>query len=360
LVPQKLILSVVSRVVVQLLQIIVGIVVARIVGPSVLGTVAFGLAYVSMFVFLADLGTSTAHIKLINEKENEGDSITTFSNIKYSLTIFFSLVVIVTIFVQKNFFNYKFESSIHEIVVLISLLSVIIGEFYKIPQSTFIAHVEQAKQDLPNLMTSILFQVLKLIVVLLGFKAISISVSQLVATILVAPFYFYLFKNYPRGKFDKRLAKKYLTISLPVIVIIAAQTIIYWSDKVMLQYLTNSAELGYYVTAFSFTNFIRLIENSAGTIFFPLFSKNLIDNEFDIINNRLSKYERFIFIYIFPLIALGAISSDLIISLLLGKAFLPAIPVLSVIIIAVFIPLINLPFGNILLGRDLFTLSAII
>ena len=66
---QKLILSYSSKIVVQFFSIAASIVVARIAGPTVLGTVAFGLAYVSMFSFIADLGIGTAHIKLVSEGE---------------------------------------------------------------------------------------------------------------------------------------------------------------------------------------------------------------------------------------------------------------------------------------------------
>lgn len=65
---QKLILGYDSKIVIQFIQIAAGILVAIIAGPTVLGAVAFGLAFVSMFEFLADLGIGTAHIKLISER----------------------------------------------------------------------------------------------------------------------------------------------------------------------------------------------------------------------------------------------------------------------------------------------------
>ena len=48
---QKLILSYFSKIILQFVQIAVSIVIARIAGPTVFGTIAFGLAYVSMFQF---------------------------------------------------------------------------------------------------------------------------------------------------------------------------------------------------------------------------------------------------------------------------------------------------------------------
>lgn len=355
---QKLILGYSSRLVIQFIQIVVGVIVARIAGPSVIGTMAFGLAYVSMFSFLSDLGTSTAHIKLITDGENEGDCITTFAYIKVSLIVFFTTVVLIVLVVQRIIFKHNFESSEHDLVIILTLITAFIGEFFKIPQTTFIAHVEQAKQDIPEMLNNIMHQVFRLIVVFLGYKAVALVCSRLLATILIIPFYIFLFRHYPRGKFDKRLAKKYFSISLPVIIILFSQTIIHWADKVILQFLTNSKEVGYYAAAFGFTHFITLIQSSTGTIFFPTFAKNIVDGNYEAINNRIRKYERFNFIYVFPLIALFAIFSDVIIKLILGSQYLATIPIFSIIILAVFIPVLSLPYGNILLGKGLFKLSA--
>lgn len=355
---QKLILSYSSRLVIQFIQMVVGVIVARIVGPSVIGTVAFGLSYVSMFLFLTDMGTSTAHIKLIADGENEGNVITTFAHIKISLILLFTLVVLTVFGVQRVILHHSFESSDYDLVIILSLVTAFVGQFFQIPQATFIAHVEQAKQDIPDMLNNIMHQVFRLIVVFLGYKAVALVSARLLATLIIIPFYFFLFRHYPRGKFDKQLAKKFFSISLPVVVILFSQSIMYWSDKVILQFLTDSKEVGYYAASFGFTNFITLIQSSTGTIFFPTFVKNIIDNDYEAINNRINKYERFNFIYIFPLVVLLAIYSDLIIRLILGKLYLATIPIFSITITAVFIPIMNLPYGNIILGKGLFKLSA--
>lgn len=355
---QKLILSYSSRLVIQFIQLVVGVIVARIVGPSVIGTVAFGLSYVSMFLFLTDMGTSTAHIKLIADGENEGNVITTFAYIKISLIILFTIVVMAVFGIQKVILHHSFENSDYDLVILLTLFTTFLGQFFQIPQATFVAHVEQAKQDIPDMLNNIMHQAFRLIVVFLGYKAVALVSARLLATIIIIPFYFYLFRSYPRGKFDRQLAKKFFSISLPVVVILFSQSIIYWSDKVILQFLTNSKEVGYYAASFGFTNFLTLIQNSTGTIFFPTFAKNILKNDYSSINNKISKYERFNFIYVFPLVVMLAVYSELIVKLVLGKLYLATIPIFSITIIAVFIPIINLPYGNLLLGKGMFTLSA--
>ncbi len=77
----------------------------------------------------------------------------------------------------------------------------------QIPKSTFTAKIEQAKIDIPDFTRVLMFQILRISVVLLGFGAIALAFSNLIASVLVIPFFFYLFRKYPFSGFDKQLAK---------------------------------------------------------------------------------------------------------------------------------------------------------
>ena len=148
---QKLILSYSIKIIIQFFQIAVTIVVARVAGASVFGTVAFGLAYVSMFLFIADVGMGTAHIKLISEGKDESLCIGTFSRVQFVLSVIFFIVILSIYLFQKYVFDYKFESKVHEQVILIYIAIVTIQSFLNIPISTFMARTEQARMDIPDL-----------------------------------------------------------------------------------------------------------------------------------------------------------------------------------------------------------------
>jgi|WetSurMetagenome_2_1015567.scaffolds.fasta_scaffold35401_2 O-antigen/teichoic acid export membrane protein len=334
--------------------------VARLLGPNVMGTVAFGLAFVSMFLFISDLGLSSAHIKLISEGQEEAKCNGTFATLKLYLIALYVFVVLTFYLVQKFVFGVTFESPDHDYVILIYLALTTISQIFVIPSTTFAAKTEQAKQDLPNFFQVLFYQILRIIVAFLGYKAIAQSVTNLVAVILVLPFYIYLFKGYPVGKFDKSLAKKYFTISLPVLIILIAQTIIYSSDRVILQYLTNSEEVGNYSAGFSISQFIRLIETSAGILFFPYFSKYISEGEFEKINSNVKKYERFNLSFVLPFVFYIVIFADFVVSIALGHKFIKTPPMLAIITMSMFVSLISLPYANIISGKGLFKLSAII
>ena len=355
---QKLILSYSSGIALQIMQIAVTVVVARIAGPTVIGTVAFGLAFVKMYTFIADLGTGTAHIKLISEGNDEAACIGTFARIKLVLICAFIIVVVSVFIVQKFIFNYEFESEVHEQVIILLIIVFTIELIFTIPKTTFAAKTEQTKQSVPDLIYSIIFQILRLSVVLLGYAALAIVLSKLVSVLIMIPVYYFLFKNYKIGKFDKKLAKKYIAISLPVIIIGISQTLIYHTDKVILQYFTNSEQVGYYAAGFRMGGFILLIGSSVGILFFPMFSKAISENNYSQVNIQINKFERFSVIFIFPLVVFIAIYSDLIVKFILGQQYINSIPILSVITISMFIMIFSLPYHSVMGAKGLFKFSA--
>ena len=357
---QKLVLSYSTKIAIQLVQMVTSFIVARLVGPGVLGTIAYGLAYVSMFLFISDLGIGSAHIKLISEGQDEAKCIGTFARLKIILISFYTLIVFTVLLTQKYLFHYQFESKSQEIVIYIYLLINIIGQFTFIASTTWAAKTEQAKQDIPNFIQTLLYQILRVIVAILGFKAIAIVSSNLIAAIITVPLYLFLFKNYKIGKYDKKIAQKYFSISIPIIILLIAQTIIFSIDKIILQSQTNTTELGYYSACFTLASFIKTIETSVGLLFFPLFSSYIAQNNVAKMNMALKKFERFTMSFILPFGLYLSIFSNLVIPLTYGSKFMNSIPIFSIVTITMIISLLNLPYGSIILGKGLFKLIALI
>ena len=357
---QKLILSYSSQIVLQVFQIVASIVVARLAGPTVLGTVAFGTAYVSVFMFIADLGMSTAHIKLVSEGRDAQKCVTTFAWIKMTYSLLYVLAVVGFFFVQKYVFHKEFESQVHEYVIWISLVTVTVNQLVYIPKTTFAANTEQAKIDIPDLIGGFLLQPLRVVVVLLGFGAVALSFSSLASSLIVVPIYLYLFREYKLGNFDWSLAKEYFRLALPVILIGASTSILYQIDKVLLQFFSSSEQVGYYTAGYRIGGFILLIGKSIRTLFFPLFSKAIAEGNRDYIQDKVEKFERFSFLFIMPAVILAAIFSKTIVLITLGDGYEPSIPVMQLITVTMFFAIINIPYGSVIDGQGKFNLSAAI
>jgi len=359
MIAQKLILGYGSKIVIQAMTIAAGILVARIAGPTVLGTVAFGTAFVSIFSFVSSFW-GPAHVKLISEGKDLGKCISTFSVLKFLSTGLFLMLVIAVFFIQKNILHIKFESNIHQYVIFIILMSVVIEQLLSIPITTFQARTEQAKQDIPDLIRSFVRQILRIAVVLLGLRAIALASVNLISIILVVPIFLILFEDYPRAAFDKQLAMKYLKISLPFFFMDICTNSIDYLDKVILQFFANSQQVGYYTAGYSIGGFFLLMASSVGILFFPLFSAAAAQRDYAFIKDKVEKFERFSFIFIMPIVLFCAIYSDTIVKVVLGKQYIPSIGVLSVITIATFVIVLSNPYGNVVTGMGHFNLALIL
>lgn len=359
---QKLILSYSSQIVFQVLQVAASLVVARVAGPTVLGTVAFGTAYVSTLLFVADLGLVVAHIKMVSEGRDEQQCLSTFAVLKTATTLLFVLVVLGLFFAQKYLLGYEFESRTHEQVIFISLVGLTVNQLLFIPRGTFAAKTEQAKIDTSNLLQGFILQPARIVVVLLGFGAIALAVANLASYLLTVPFMLYLFRGHRLrlSSFDRRLAREYIVMALPVIIIGMSTSVIHQIDKVLLQFFSNSEQVGYYTAGYKIGGFILLIGKSVKNLFFPLFSKAVAEGNRDYIRDKITRFERFSFIFIMPAVVLVAILSEPIILLLLGDQYAPSVVVMQLITLAMCIMVVNMPFGSVIDGLGKFRLSAIL
>ena len=79
------------------------IIIARIAGPNVVGTLAFGMAFVTVFQFIADLGIGTAHQKLVTSTNDISDYIATYAVLKISTSFLFLVIIVAYYYVQVHF-----------------------------------------------------------------------------------------------------------------------------------------------------------------------------------------------------------------------------------------------------------------
>jgi len=357
---QKLKTSFLSKIFVQFFQLGATIVVARIAGPTVLGTLAFGLAFVNMFAFLGSLGFGSAHVKILHEEEDKAKCAGTYAILHLFSKFMFLIVVIIYFIIQKYVLHFPFESREHEIVIMIFMGMILVNTFTEIPQGNFLAGMQQAKQDIPEIIRNLILQPARILTVLLGGAAISLAFVNLFSAIIIVPVYWLLSRNIKYGKFDFTLARKYFRYGVPLVVLALASSFGHTIDKVILQYFTNSETVGYYTAGFRIGGYFLLIGQSAGLLFYPYFSKAISENQEYLIKKKISQYERFIFLFVMPVMLFLAIYSHTLVMVLLGEKYISSIPVLTIITLAQFIFLLNIPYGNLLAGMGYFKLGAIL
>ena len=180
---------------------------------------------------------------------------------------------------------------------------------------------------------------------------------NLLTGIIVLPIAINLFRSLPYGKYSKELAKNYLKISIPVFLIVVLNSVIAYSDKLILQHYTNSTELGYFAVAFSLGGMILILGSTMGIVFFPLFSKYIKENNWENLNNKINKFQIFLANFILPFICLLGIIAEPLLLGILGDKYQNSVIPFILMIYASYISIVGMPYGNILSGMGKFYLN---
>lgn len=338
-----------------------GIIIARVGGPNVVGTLAFGMAFVTVFQFITDLGIGTAQQKLVTSTDDISDYVATYAVLKITTSFIFLIVIVAYYYLQVNFLgNHDIDKPEIRTVIFIYIAINFFDSISYIFRTNFIARTERAKIDIPTFFQTTSEKVTRIVLVLLGYGAIALATSSLVFVIIILPINYYLFKNYKFGRFRKNLVKKYLSISIPVIVILFAQR---WTDNIdrlLLRELHGTYELGLYMAAFSLSMPVKLLGSSVGSLLFPSFSTLIFQNRISEISELISRYRRYLISIFLPFLIIMILFSSQIVLFLLGEKYNATIVYFPFILITLFIYIYTLPYLNLAFAKGLFKHIAVI
>lgn len=346
-----------STAITHFIGMLAGILVARIAGPSVVGVIAYGTAYAGILGFINGL-FGTAHIKLVSEGKDHAECMAVFSRLQGASVLIYMIAIAGWFLTQKYILHYKFESNVIQIVVVLSILAHFLGEYGQYANTVYTANLKQAKANIPNFIKTLLWHIGRIVIVLLGYRAIVLSAWNLLLVVLLAPFLYRMLKEYPLGKYDPRLAREYFRYAVPVLIIVVVNSITGHAGKLFLAHYTNTTQLGYFSAANSMGGMFMLIAMPVGQIFFPLFSGMITRGNWQGVNTNIRKYQEFIVLFAFPLICSLAVAGGPLLLLVLGTRYRPSVTPFIVLLYATYFVLWGLPYGNIISGMGKFYLSA--
>jgi O-antigen/teichoic acid export membrane protein len=356
---QKFLVQFGSQFILKIIGMVSGLVVARVAGPEIVGTIAFGTAYVSIWGFITGL-FGTGHIKLVSEGRDLGRCVSTYIWLQGGSMLLYFIIVLSWFLIQKNILKYEFESEAQQIVIIILLFATIAGQLLDFGHTTFTAKLELAKANYPLFIRNILWNIGRIILVLIGFRAVGLASWDLLITLLVIPIAWKYLKKLPRDGYSADLSKRYFNIALPIFLIVIINALIANADKLILVHFTDTKELGYYTVAFSIGGMFLLISKAVGTVFFPLFSRLIADNRWELLNKKILVFQRFVVLFIFPLLCATFVIGEPFLLTLLGEQYKPSIIPFMILLFATYIDIIGMPYGNVIAGMGKFYLLAII
>lgn len=329
----------------SLLGFISTIIVARRMGPEVLGIIGYLLGLTGLIALFSDLGFSMAHRKRASERNDIGDLIGTYGLISLILSLAIAACVITVPWIGKYAGISLFSSSEQRTAYYIISAILVLNVLSRPMTVTFEARQELAKSSVCSSLSSFVSAVAKIVVAWANLGLIELAIAFLLesATLLVTAIFF--FRNYPVRWPVQSQFLDYARYASPVAVNSVLASIYSNADRVILRTYAGEVQVGYYISVLGIIDGMGKITGAAMAAFFPRTSRDAVSGDLKRIRERLFAAQKYLLLVTIPIVVMVVCFSSLIVLLTLGKQFLGAVPVLSILAVGTLLTAIIQPYS---------------
>lgn len=315
-----------GKIIQMLISLVVGILTARYLGPSNYGLINYAGAYTAFFASICTLGINSVIVKeFIDNPEQEGTILGTSLGMR-ALSSFLSAVCIMNIS-----FVLDANEPITQIVVALCSIGMIFNIF-EIFNYWFQSKLQSKKTAIASLIAYTITAIYKIILLYHNKSVIYFAMATSVDYICIAIVLYYFYVKDKGSKlsfswsYGKRLLQKSCHFILPgLMVAIYGQT-----DKIMLKHMINDAEIGYYATATAICSMWCFVLNAIIDSITPPIMQVYSKDKFKY--NYLNRVLYCIVFYISAFVSIiFTIFGELIITILYGDTYLPAVAPLRIV-----------------------------
>ena len=306
--------------------LLVGILVARYLGPSQYGLMNYVISYVSLFTIISNFGLDNIEIRELSRTPERKDYIlgTCFRIRMFFSTFALILVIISLILFKANTFT-SCMILLYSVTLYTGSFNIIRNYFTSIVKNEYVVKSEIAR--------TIIGACIKVIVLWIKAPLEYFIAATVFDTVLVASGYCFSFKKtvgkISELKYDKTIVPYYIKESFPLVLSGAAVIIYQRIDQVMIGNMIDNASVGYFATAGKFLDLVLFLPMVLTQTVTPLLVKAKERNkeEYD------RKKQQFVNIVVWMAIILSVLVSFFaywLIYFTYGDKYLPAVPVLQI------------------------------
>lgn len=315
-----------GKIINRVLSLVVGIYVARYLGPEDYGLLSYAQSFVSLFGVFVGLGLNDILVReLVNNPENENVLLGTAFSLKIAVGSFVTLIVIALGILIND------DKTTQYLIIICS--GTIFFQFAKVFDYWFQAKVLAKYSEIANVITFILVSLLKVAFIILSlsviFFAIAILVSSLIRLLLLGWQFVRREEKFKPLNFNYNIAKNLLKDSWPLIIsglnIIIAMKI----DQIMIKEMLDASSVGIYAVGVKLADSASFLPVIVATSLFPKLVELNGTQRFWTRYGQIFKY------FLWPFIGIAIIigvSSESIIQFLFGHEYINAWPVLVIYI----------------------------
>ncbi len=310
----------------NIISVVVGIWLARYLGPENFGIFSYSLAFVGMFSFLANLGVNDLLARDLVESPEKRDRLL---GTAFATNLFGGLLAIIaTISISQLLV----VSDLAKLLIAIWSANFVISAF-SIPGIFFRANVQAKKNSLVQIIGIIIISLLKVALIVFNAGIIWLMMIYVFDYILGAILYFWFYKkaglSFLNWSFDKKILKTFLSVSWLLMLSSVASSIYMKIDQVMIGNYLDSAAVGLYAAAVKLVEVWYFVPLLICNSLFPAII-NARKDDLKKYYNRLSNlYLLLLFLAVAIALPLSFISPWLI-NILYGSAYVGASSILQI------------------------------
>ena len=306
--------------------LIVGIIVARYLGPEQYGLMNYVISYVFLFQTFALFGLDAIEVR---EEARKNVPFQTIIGTAFGLKVLFGFIFM-TATIATSWFaessNYTtLLVAIYSLSIILNSFSVIRNYFTAIVQNEYIVKAEIAR--------TLIGVVIKLLLLVVGASLTFFIIAYMVDVLLLASGYCMAYRTkigeMRQWQFDFQYARFLIKESFPLMLTSAAVIIYQRIDQVMIGQMIDKESVGYFSVASRFVEVLIYIPMMLAQTITPVLVKTREQSE----QQYIQQGQHFMNLSLWLTMLAAALTSLLaywIIRLTFGQAYLPAVSVLQV------------------------------
>lgn len=343
---RKAIVQFVSDNVVNLLGFISTFIIARFMGPTSLGIIAYNLSLVSILSIFSDLGYGQAHVKRISEGGDIEKKTGTYLFIRIILTVLFVLGTLAYLLLDRS-------KDINIPIFILVFLSVIVNQFAQFGTATFQGLQKTFLNNLPVLFGRTTKTILTILVVIFSLGTLGLAFTYTFESLVILTVSMVLFRKVLKNvSINKDYLKSYSLYALPIAGITVSSYLIGNADKLLIKNFWDVKEVGLYFGVQSLMSFPQSVSNALMTIFFPRASELLKKKDTVSLDHHLKDAIKFLSLIIFPISSLLILYSKEIPLIIFGSYYPQAAGIMIVGSLTALLITIVRPYSNVLYALE--------
>ena len=326
LIVQNLFWAIMGKFVNLLSGLLVGIIVARYLGPEQYGLMNYVISYVFLFQTFAIFGLDSIEIR--EEARNQDDFeviIGTAFGIKIITGVIFMILSIATSYIMEADSYTTILVAIYSLSIVLNSFSVIRNYFTSIVQNEYVVKAEISR--------CLLSMAIKVVLLLLHLPLIWFIVSYMVDFAFLASGYVMAYHakigKLRTWKFDKKSAFFLLKESFPLLLTSAAVIMYQRIDQVMIGQMVDKSAVGFFSVATRFVEVLIYIPMTLAQTISPILVRARERSELE----YAKKCQQFMNLSLWLSLSAAFVTSLLanqIVGLTFGSAYAPAVGVLQI------------------------------